>query len=58
MPSFSFGVTLYEAVNLMVLPGLEAFLHLFMRDVLLRPFVLPESVSVPIVVSGVPVKAD
>ena len=50
LPDFSFGVTLYEHVNLMILPGLEAFIHYFIRDIVLRPLVLPESITVPIVV--------
>ena len=48
LPDFSFGVTLYEALNLMILPGLEAFVHYFIRDIMLRPFVLPESVTIPL----------
>ena len=51
MPRFSFGITLYEYLNLMVLPGLEAFVHYFISDILLRPYVLPESISIPLTVS-------
>ncbi len=50
MPRFSFGITLYEYLNLMVLPGLEAFVHYFIRDILLRPYILPESITVPLTV--------
>ena len=50
MPRFSFGITLYEYLNLMVLPGLEAFVHYFIADILLRPYVLPESISIPLTV--------
>ncbi len=50
IPDFSFAVTLYEYVNLMILPGLEAFIHYFIRDIILRPMVLPESLTVPLVV--------
>lgn len=49
MPRFSFGITLYEYLNLMVLPGLEAFVHFFIRDILLRPYILPESITIPLV---------
>lgn len=59
MPRFSFGITLYEYLNLMVLPGLEAFVHYFIRDILLRPYILPESITIPLVVgptSGSPEK--
>ena len=51
MPRFSFGITLYEYLNLMVLPGLEAFVHYFISDILLRPYVLPESISIPLTVT-------
>ena len=54
LPDFSFGLTLYEAVNLMILPGLEAFVHYFIRDIILRPFVLPESVTIPLMVRPQP----
>ncbi len=50
LPRFSFGVTLYEYLNLMALPGLESFVHYFIRDILLRPYVLPESITVPLAV--------
>ena len=53
IPDFSFAVTLYEYVNLMILPGLEAFIHYFIRDIILRPLVLPESITIPIVVRHV-----
>ena len=53
VPDFSFAVTLYEYVNLMILPGLEAFIHYFIRDIILRPMVLPESITVPLVVRSV-----
>lgn len=54
LPDFSFGITLYEAVNVMILPGLEAFLHFFIRDIILRPYVLPESIVIPLVVRPKP----
>ena len=50
VPDFSFAVTLYEYVNVMILPGLEAFIHYFIRDIILRPMVLPESLNIPLVV--------
>ena len=50
IPDFSFAVTLYEYVNLMILPGLESFIHYFIRDIILRPLVLPESVNIALVV--------
>ena len=53
MPRFSFGISLYEYLNLMVLPGLEAFVHYFIRDILLRPYILPEAITVPLVVRAV-----
>jgi Ca2+-dependent lipid-binding protein len=48
MPEFSFAITLYGG-NLMMVPGLEAFLRYFIREVLLRPYVLPEAVTIPLV---------
>ena len=56
VPDFSFAVTLYEYVNLMILPGLEAFIHYFIRDIILRPMVLPESLNIPLVVRAYPWK--
>lgn len=48
LPRFSFGIRLLEYVNLMVLPGLESFIHHFIRDVLLGPYTLPEALTIPI----------
>lgn len=48
LPRFSFGIRLLEYLNLMVLPGLESFVHYFIRDVLLAPYTLPEALTIPI----------
>ena len=49
VPDFTFNLTLYGG-NLMIVPGLEAFLQSFIRNVLLKPYVLPEAVTIPLVV--------
>lgn len=48
MPSFSLNLTLYGG-DVSFLPGLEAYLSSFVKDSILRPYVLPESFVWPLV---------
>ena len=46
-PAFSFGLTV-QGGDLSFLPGLEAFVSSFVRQAVLRPYVLPEGVRIPL----------
>ena len=47
-PQFSFDVQLYGG-DMNMLPGLEEWLTTFVRYSLLKPFVLPEVLTLPVV---------
>lgn len=47
-PQFSFDVQLYGG-DLNMLPGLEEWLTTFVRSTLLKPFILPEVLDLPVV---------
>ncbi|KAK9815210.1 hypothetical protein WJX72_000038 [[Myrmecia] bisecta] len=48
MPKMSFEVTLYGG-NVTLLPGLEMWLNTFLKDTLVKPYVLPESYMLPFI---------
>lgn len=51
LPNFSFDMHVYGG-DMSLLPGLEGFISSFIRDIVLKPFVLPERLTIPLA-SGV-----
>lgn len=46
-PHFNYALTVYGG-DISFLPGLEVFINSFIRDIGLKPFVLPEGLTVPL----------
>ncbi|KAK9824188.1 hypothetical protein WJX72_008409 [[Myrmecia] bisecta] len=51
MPKFSFNINVYGG-DVTLLPGIETWMNAFIRDQVLRPFILPERVIIPLVPGG------
>ena len=47
MPSFSFNINVYGG-DITFLPGVEKWINWFIETRVLRPYVLPERVTVPV----------
>lgn len=47
MPSFSFNINVYGG-DITFLPGVEKWINWFIETRVLRPFVLPERLTVPV----------
>lgn len=53
LPKFSFDLSVYGG-DVSVLPGLETWLHGLIQDAILRPFVLPEKMVIPLADNAAP----
>lgn len=51
MPKFNFNINVYGG-DVTLLPGIEAWINAFIRDQVLRPFILPERITIPLVPVG------
>ena len=46
-PEFSYSLSV-QGGDITFLPGLEVFINSFVRDIVLRPYVLPEGFKLPL----------